>query len=132
VYETAYPDNLAGRSPLDDAQLQRLTELTGVQFAELAAFDRSLGPEVSFDRPELSPCLSAFADTTITAYREALAIIEAGRKKLSETPRADMDGFRPCIIDKLRNDKYLMRRQIELRNREAIRNGVKVYDEVAR
>ncbi len=132
VYETAYPDNLAGRSPLDDTQLQRLTELTGVPFTKLAAFDTSRGPQVNFDSPELSPCLSVFVDTRVSAYREALSIIETGRKKLLETPRADMDGFRPCIIDQLRNDRYLMRRQIELRNRKAIRDGVKVYDEAVK
>ena len=73
-----------------------------------------------------------FADTRVPAYREALAIIEAGRKKLLETPSADMDGFQPCMVDQLRNERYLMRRQIELRNRKAIRDGVKVYDDAVK
>ena len=130
VYLTAYPDNLAGRSPLDDSQLQRLTELTGVPFARLASFDGNRGPQISFDRPELSPCLSGFAGRSDSLYVEALAIIESGKQKLRDIPRADMDGFSACMIDQLRYGKYIMRRQVELRNREAIRNGEKVYDAV--
>ncbi len=72
--------------------------------------------------------ISGFTGKSDSAYIEALAIIEAGRKNLSKTPRADMDGFRACMIDQLRNGKYAIRRQIEFRNREAIRNGIKVYD----
>jgi hypothetical protein len=40
-----------------------------------------------------------------------------------------MPGFKPCEKDILREAKYENRRQIELRNREAIRNGQKMYDE---
>jgi hypothetical protein len=45
-YASAYPDNLAGRAPLDNAQLARLQELTGVPFSELADNGRNRGPQV--------------------------------------------------------------------------------------
>jgi hypothetical protein len=129
AFETAYPENLAGRSPLDDAQLRRLTALTGVNFAGLASHDTSRGPEMSFDRPPLSPCLSVFAGKNTPAYREALGIIEAGKKTLLETPRADMDGFALSPADRMRDDRFLARRTIELRNRKAIKDTLKVYDD---
>jgi hypothetical protein len=56
-YASAYPDHLAGRSPLDDQQLARLEELTGVPLRRLAGHRSNRGPQISFDRPELSPCL---------------------------------------------------------------------------
>jgi hypothetical protein len=37
-------------------------------------------------------------------------------------------GFVPSEADRVREAKYAERRQIELRNREAIRDGRKVYD----
>lgn len=128
VYSTAYPDNLAGRSPLDNDRLQRLTELTGVPFANLARRDRQTDPHINFDRPEMSLCLSNIKDRNSPAFLEALSIIRAGQNNLNERPRADMDGFIPCEADRLRQEKYEIRRQIELRNREAILNGEKVYD----
>jgi hypothetical protein len=39
-----------------------------------------------------------------------------------------MPGFRPCDVDQRREEKYAMRRELELRNREAIRDGRKVHD----
>ena len=43
-------------------------------------------------------------------------------------PRADMDGFIACEKDRQRIEKYDLRAQIELKNREAIREGRKLYD----
>jgi hypothetical protein len=83
---------------------------------------------VNFDRPALSPCLARFADKSDPGYREALAIIEAGRQTLARRPRADMSGFQPCEVDCRREAKYAARRRIEARNREAIRRGTTVYD----
>jgi len=128
-YASAYPNNLAGRCPLDDGQLKRLAELTGVAFSKLASHNRNAGPQVSFDRPELSPCLGRFKDKSDARYVEALEIIRSGREMLARRPRADMPGFRPCAVDEARQRKYAKRRQIELRNREAIRTGRKFYDD---
>jgi hypothetical protein len=86
------------------------------------------GPRVSFDRPELSPCLQEFPDATDPAYREALSIIRAGQQMLLKRPRADMPGFTPCETDRRREQKYITRELIELRNRAAISNGEKLYD----
>ncbi len=127
-YDTAYPDNLAGRSPLNNARIKRLTELTGVPFAKLASYGGNAGPQVSFDRPELSPCLQKFKDTSAPEYAEALAIIEAGKQTLARRPRADMPGFVACAIDQRRQQKYTMRQETELRNRLAISRGEKLYD----
>jgi hypothetical protein len=127
-YDCAYPANLTGRSPLDDKQLKRLTELTGVPFATLAVHNRNAGPQVSFDRPHLSPCLAGFEDTTSPDYIEALGIIEAGKRMLEQHPRADMAGFEACAVDQKRQQNYAMRRQIEINNRRAIREGRKLYD----
>ena len=127
-YDTAYPDNLAGRSPLDNTQLDRLSKLTRTPFAKLATGNDNRGPQISFDRPELSPCLARFKNTTGSRYREALSIIRAGRKMLAGRPRADMPGFQPCSLDQNRQERYAVRQQEELRNRRAIRAGEKAYD----
>ena len=127
-YDCAYPANLTGRCPLDDGQLKRLTELTGVPFAKLATHNKNAGPQISFDRPHLSPCLAQFESTTDPNYIEALEIIEAGKRMLEHRPRADMPGFEPCAIDQQRQQNYAIRRQIEKRNRQAIREDRKLYD----
>jgi len=127
-YDCAYPANLTGRCPLDNEQLQRLTELTGVPFAKLATHNKNAGPQVSFDRPHLSPCLAKFESTADPNYIEALGIIEAGKRMLEHRPRADMPGFEPCTIDQQRQQNYAIRLQIEKRNRQAIREDRKLYD----
>jgi len=128
VYTTAYPDNLAGRSPLSPAQLARLGELTGVPFEKLAGHNTNRGVQISFDRPEASPCLAELKENNEAAYTEALDIIRSGSDILARNPRADMDGHVPCLIDQLRLGKYDQRRQIELLNRHAINSGEKLYD----
>jgi hypothetical protein len=108
--------------------LQQLSALTGLPFAKMNSFSSNPGPQVSFDRPELSPCLGKFQDKNNPQYKEALAIIEAGREMLARHPREDMEGFQPCETDQRREQKYLARREIELRIRAAIREGRKVYE----
>jgi len=127
-YDCAYPDNLTGRCPLDNEQLKRLTDLTGVPFANLAAYNQNTGPHVSFDRPWLSPCLANIKDKNQPAYVEALSIIESGKRMLEQHPRADMPGFEACPIDQQRERNYTKRQQTEARNRQAIQDGQKLYD----
>ncbi len=129
TYACAYPDSLTGRIPLDANQLARLGQLTGQDWTQQRSFGSNPGPEVSFDRPELSPILAGFADQNDPRYREALAIIQAGRDQLARRPRADMPGFVPSEPDQRREAKYALRRQIELDNREAIRQGKQLFDE---
>ena len=128
TYACAYPDHLAGRSPLDDAQLARLEQLTGVPLRRLAGHRENRGPQISFDRPELSPCLAQFTDKANANYREALAIIRAGAAELARKPEADADGFLPCDLDQWRAQKYMARRQAEERQRTALRAGQKTYE----
>ena len=125
-YASAYPTNLAGRCPLNREQLQRLEQLTGVPLSKQASHDKNQGPQVSFDRPESSPCLAAITDTA--ARQEALALIRAGAEMLARRPDADQEGFQPCEMDRWREEKYAARQQVEARNREAIRRGLKQYD----
>ncbi len=128
TYDCAYPDNLAGRCPLNNDQIARLSKLTGVPFADQASFGSNPGPQVSFARPALSPCLAHIADQSSAEYREALSIIEAGATMLAAHPEADMPGFVPCAVDARRETKYAERAAIEKLNRAAIREGRKVYD----
>jgi hypothetical protein len=123
TYACAYPDNLAGRSPLDKKQLARLEALTGEALSKWAAHNSNQGPRISFDRPELSPCLDKIADKGSAEYAEALAIIEAGAAMLEKRPRADMAGFEPCPKDQEREEKYISRRLEQTLMRAALRSG---------
>ena len=127
VYESAYPNNPAGRSPLTFDQLKRLGELTGVDFGKLADHQRKSAAQIAFERPELSPCLREIK-TKSPEYLEALAIIEAGKKQLELLPRGDMEGFEPCQEQKLQLLKYTDRLAIEKENNKAISEGKLVYD----
>lgn len=130
TYQSAYPDSLTGRVPLDGSQLQRLGELTGWDFTAQRSFSGCPGPDVSFERPEWSPCLAPFTDRSDPKYQEALAIIETGKRNLAERPRGDtLEGFVPSPADQAREEKYAARRAVELRNRQAIRDGESRYDE---
>jgi len=128
-YTCAYPDSGSGRSPLNNKQLGRLGQLTGVNFGAAKSHGGNRGPQVSFDRPKLSPCLKRITDKTGPAYAEALAIIRAGAAMLAKRPRVDMPGFVPCPADRKRNAKYALRQQAERQNRQAIREGRKRYDQ---
>lgn len=127
-YASAFPDHLAGRSPLDDSQVTRLEKLTGLPLRQMAGHNRSRGPQISFNRPELSPCLASLGGSTNSRYAEALAIIRAGQERLDETPDADQPGFEPCAADRWREEKYHARRTAEDLSRDAIRRDAKRYD----
>ncbi|MBN2295269.1 MAG: hypothetical protein JXM70_22755, partial [Pirellulales bacterium] len=128
TYACAYPESRTGRSPIDRGQLARLSQLTGIDLNGQMRYSSNRGPQVSFARPEFSPCLAKFTDLSGPKYGEALSIIRTGRQMLAHRPRADMPGFRPCAKDRQREAKYALREQIELRNRESIRRGEKAYD----
>jgi hypothetical protein len=124
-YESAYPNNPCGRSPIDGNQLNKLGKLTGAHF--VVGHGPNQRAQVAFERPELSPCLQKL-DKNSAQYQEALAIIKAGKEQLQKLPRADMDGFVPCEKDRERLAKYDLRAQIERDNRKAILEGRKLYD----
>jgi hypothetical protein len=83
--------------------------------------------QISFDRPELSPCLAKLEKGS-PEYSQALEIIRAGQRQLQLLPRADMDGFTPCTTDLERLMKYEQRTAIEQASRAAIRDNRKTYD----
>jgi hypothetical protein len=125
-YESAYPDNPAGRSPLRAVELERLGKLTGIDVAKLNGFERKMGPQISFERPWLSPCLSSVKSKK--AYAEALEIIQLGQARLKEMPRADMLGFIPCEEQQVQLKKYDLLLQLEEANQKAIAEGKVKYD----
>ncbi|MFO7974405.1 MAG: hypothetical protein R6V12_07215 [Candidatus Hydrogenedentota bacterium] len=128
VYSSAYPNTLAGRSPLDNDQLKRLEELTAIPFGKLADCRTNRGPQVSFDRPERSPCLQELDGPDGPRYREALSIIQAGGQQLKRIPRGDMPGYSPCETDAARQERYTRRAEEEQRMRQALHNGQHAYD----
>lgn len=127
-YASAYPDRLAGRSPLEGPQLARLEQLTGVPLRQLVGHRANQGPQMSFDRPESSPCLQQLTDPASPEYREAVAIIRAGRELLPVRPAADSEAFQACSIDQWRDEKYLAPQEIEQRNRAALEQAQRRYD----
>ena len=128
TYACAYPESRTGRSPLTNEQLNTLTKLTGQSLSDTMNYGSNRGPQVSFDRPELSPCLTHIADQRGPEYQEALAIIQTGARTLMNRPRADMAGFEPCPTDLKREQKYRERERVEQENRRAILNSAKLYD----
>jgi len=116
-----------GRNPLTREQSKRFYKLTGLTENALHKADHYSGPKASFDRPELSPCLSTITNAARRA--EVLAIIQAGKKSLEELPRADMPDF---SVLHARDEKAKAHRakyaKIERDVRQAIRDGRKIYD----
>ncbi|MBL7038695.1 MAG: hypothetical protein ISR77_08685 [Pirellulaceae bacterium] len=130
TYANAYPENLFGRSPLDKQQLARLAELTGVPLDKELRGAELGGSQVSFTRPELSPCLAKFSETSAPAYQEALAIIRAGTEKLALKPRADTPGFKLTSLPDIgRQARREALAEIESEMRQAILDGRKRYEQ---
>ena len=125
TYDSAYPKSSTGRSPLNGGQLKRLSQLTKVAF--VGNHRKNQGPLVSFDRPEISPCLKALKKGS-KEYNEALAIIKAGQAALAKSPRADMPNFKPAEYAQKRLKFYDDRRKHEIGIRKAMDTGKKVYD----
>jgi hypothetical protein len=125
-YASAYRNNIYGRSPIDQRQLVRLIELTGV-----ALNKQNFSAEVSFTRPELSPCLQKLkAESSLDQHQEALDIIRQGQANLSQRPRADMPGFQLVSPVEIGQDqRYAARLEKENAMREAISSGQKRYDD---
>lgn len=127
VYDSAYPQNPTGRSPLTKQEIQRIETLAKTQIH--IQFYKRQRAQFSFDRPECSRILQAPAlQKDENAYCEVLALIKLGAQRLQQTPRADMKNFRHIPIDVKRHDKYLHRLQQELKSYDAIRKGAKTKD----
>ena len=87
----------------------------------------NVGPQISFDRPELSPYLAGIKDKNSPEYSQAIAIIQQGAVMLKSRPGVDMDGYVPCLEHQKRQKTYEKRYKKELLNRKAILAGRKVY-----
>ena len=120
-YASAYPNNRYGRSPLDNGQLGKLGKLVGVNLN-----DQRQANQVSFDRPEKSPCLAKLKDDD-PKRAEALAIIQAGKKQLAARPRAEMKGFQLIGVEADRQARYQAFAETLARIREAMLAGRKAY-----
>lgn len=126
-FTSSYPENRGGHSPLSPKEEDHLGELTGINMANQYSHHGNQGPLISFDRPEISPILSNLKIGD-KKYKEALSIIKMGKERYSKNPDSDMPGFKISGIDLWREEKYQYRLWIEMRNREAIREGEKIYD----
>ncbi len=81
-YASAYPENVFGRSPLNNDEIKRLQELTGIDIGSMDSETRE--SQVNFTRPEWSPCLTALkqdepAKTRPLALEVSLSRRERGR-----------------------------------------------------
>ncbi|MCC8152857.1 MAG: hypothetical protein LIP01_00740 [Tannerellaceae bacterium] len=128
VYESAFDTTLAGRSPLYDMEIGRLMELTGINFWEQNYFGRELRAQISFDRPEMSPCLDAIYQDE-AKYNEALAIIRTGQTRLEATPRGDIESeLVPCERNMKQLTKYIERLSEQNQNSCIINTLEKRFD----
>ena len=123
-YASAYRENRYGRSPLNPQQLGRLGELTNSDLN-----NQNHSSEVSFTRPELSPCLNKIPDKNNPEYEEALSIIRAGQEMLAQRPRADMPNFQ--LVSQIEIDqeaKYQARLKAENEMRQSIVGRKRKYE----
>lgn len=127
AYESAYGENMAGRSPLTFAETDSLSKLTGINFRNLNSYWRGQQAQVAFERPELSPCLDKIRDDR-AKFAAAVAIIARGGERLKERPRADMEGFVPSERHQQMLRKYAAQLEEEAANRAAVEAGGKRYD----
>lgn len=106
-YASSFGPNNFGRSPLTRQQVDQLSKLTGINLGH-----QSNANKVWFDRPELSPCMQGL-DKNSDAYKQALALIQEGRRVLNEIKRPDMPNCKYDERDQKYEDKYEMRLQEE-------------------
>lgn len=113
VYESAFDETLAGRSPLTLEETGELGKLTGLNFWSLNHWGRKTGAQVSFERPETSPCLDAIRDDR-EKYDRAVAIIRTGGERLKATPRGDIESelvAHERLQEQLRNYTEVLKRK---------------------
>lgn len=128
VYESSFGDNWAGRCPLTDEEVNQLCQLTGLNFGSLNGWMRKQPAQISFDRPEESPCLDVIRNDK-EKMRQALAILRQGKKRLKETPRGDIE--KDLVLsekERKQLQKYAERMAEEKKNKQSIANGTKYYD----
>ncbi|MDP8245677.1 MAG: hypothetical protein P9L94_16455 [Candidatus Hinthialibacter antarcticus] len=107
-YASVYPDNVFGRSPLTNDQIDELRELTGVMVGDIST--ELEGSQCNFTRPEHSPCLIGLSPAN---YQRALEIIREGKMALQQKPRMDMPGAQMLECDVVTLEKYESRKREE-------------------
>jgi len=126
-YASAYPANLAGRSPISDGQLQRLEQLTGAKIRDSAGMgiipalrSVSIDPKSApasrnsrKTRPNTRKLWPSFARTRV--------VIDPARSRHGWLSTAERDQWRDA--------KYLARQRVEAANRQAIQDGKKLFDQ---
>lgn len=123
-YASAYRDHPFGRSPLNQAEVNRLSELTGVNLG-----DRANVTAVSFTRPEMSVCLNGLEEKAPKEFAEALQLIRLGKERLATRPRMDMPGFVLSVeVEIAQQAKYAARLEEERRNRSAELEGARRFE----
>ncbi len=128
VYESAFDDTLAGRSPLTYAEIDCLSELTGVKIRSLNGHGRKLPAQISFDRPEESPILDGIRKEK-SKYDIAVALIKLGAERLKQTPRGDIESeLVPCERHAAMLEKYEQREAEIKESNRRIAAGEKYYD----
>ena len=128
VYESAFDNTLSGRSPLTYAEIDCLSELTGVNLRSLNTHTRTLQAQIPFDRPAESPILHGIRNDK-SKYDVALALIELGSERLKNTPRGDIArDLVPCQRHEAMLKKYDERIQNHKEVNNAIISGGKIYD----
>ena len=128
VYESSFSSNWAGRCPLTDVEVKQLCELTGLNFGQLNGWQRTMQAQISFDRPEQSPCLDKIRNDK-NKMNKAIALLKRGQKRLKETPRGDIEKeVAPCEKHQNQLRKYAARLEESIKSNRCIANGEKYYD----
>jgi hypothetical protein len=128
VYESAFDDALAGRCPLTNEEVNKLTELTGVSLWNLNNWQRGVQAQVSFDRPDVSPILDGIRKDK-KKYKEAVAILKKGQQRLKKTPRGDIESqLVPCERHQEMMRKYIQQLEKNEAMNAAIDKHDKLYD----
>ena len=116
VYESAFDTTLAGRSPLYNHEIAELIVLTGVNIWNLNNFWRKETAQISFDRPEASPCLDGIRRDP-AKFKRAVALIRCGRERLETMPRGDIESeLVPCERHKAQLRRYAERMAAGVQN----------------
>ena len=129
TYGTSYREGRYGRAPISADDLKRLQTLTGAN-----EWDVTFG--VSFDRPELSPCLARLvkdgdweAARKTPEYQEALAIITRGAEALAAQDRGEDPNWAPTDpVEINQQAKYDRLEEREALVRRAILEGKRLTD----
>ncbi len=113
IYESAFDNTPAGRSPLTKEELEELYNLTKLNSNNLHGYWRKAQAQIAFDRPEESPCLDVVrADRA--KYDRALELIQIGAERLKLTPRGDIeDEIVLCERHKKQVRRYIARMEDE-------------------